>query len=92
MTLVTVERPKISDKLHTDLQIIRTDLIAELDATSLYEAQIENLFNIEAKEVIQHILLEEKEHISELICILMKLDKEQEEKFTEVNPDTCIAH
>lgn len=92
MTLVTVERPKISDKLHIDLQIIRTAMIAELDATSLYEAQIENLFSKEAKEVIHHIMLEEKEHIAELQCLLMKLDKEQEEKFTEVVPETCIAH
>lgn len=91
MTLASVERPKTTDKLHNDLEIIRTALIAELDATSLYEAQIDNLNNDIAKIVIKHIILEEKEHISELQCLLMKLDKDQEEKMTEVNATTCIA-
>lgn len=91
MTLVSVERPKTADKLHNDLEIIRTALIAELDATSLYEAQIDNLNNNVAKKVIYHILMEEKEHISELNCLLMKLDKEQEDKMSEVNATTCMA-
>ncbi len=91
MSLATVERPKTTDKLHNDLQIIRTAMIAELDATSLYEAQIDNLNNPDAKKVLWHILLEEKEHISELQCLLMKLDKEQEDKMSEVNAATCLA-
>lgn len=91
MTYVLVERPKTTHKLHYDLEIIRTALIAELDATNLYEAQIDNLNSEEAKKVIKHIMLEEKEHISELTCLLMKLDKEQEDKMAEVNAITCIA-
>lgn len=90
MTLVSVERPKTVNKLHSDLQIIRTAIIAELDATSLYEAQIDNLNNPDTIKVVRHILLEEKEHISELICLLVKMDKEQEEKFTDIPTDTCI--
>ena len=92
MSLASVERPKTTNKLHNDLEIIRTAIIAELDATSLYEAQIDNLNDKGAKAVITHIMLEEKEHISELQCILMKLDKDQEEKMTEVNAETCMAH
>ncbi len=91
MTLASVERPKTTNKLHNDLQIVRTALIAELDATSLYEAQIDNLNSEDAKKVIVHILLEEKEHLAELQCLLMKLDKEQEDKMSEVNAKTCIA-
>jgi rubrerythrin len=91
MTLASVERPKTTDKLHIDLEIVRTALIAELDATSLYEAQIDNLNSELAKQVIHHIMLEEKEHISELNCLLMKLDKDQEDKMSEVNAETCIA-
>lgn len=91
MTLASVERPKTTDKLHNDLEIIRTALIAELDATSLYEAQIDNLNSDIAKNVIGHIISEEREHIAELYCLLMKLDKDQEEKMTEVNAATCIA-
>lgn len=91
MTLASVRRPKTMNKLHNDLEIVRTAIIAELDATSLYEAQIDNLNSEDAKKVIYHILLEEKEHISELNCLLMKLDKEQEDKMSEVNASTCIA-
>lgn len=92
MSLASVERPKVTNKLHNDLEIIRTAMIAELDATSLYEAQIDNLNSDIAKKVIQHIMLEEKEHISELSCLLMKLDEEQEDKMSEVDTSTCIAH
>lgn len=92
MSLASVERPKTTSKLHNDLEIIRTAMIAELDATSLYEAQIDNLNSDIAKKVIRHIMLEEKEHIAELQCLLMKLDKEQEDEMSEVNPSTCIAH
>lgn len=92
MTLASVERPKTTNKLHNDLEMIRSATIAELDAISLYEAQIDNLNNEEAKKVIRHIMLEEKEHLAELQCLLMKLDKEQEDKMSEVNAKTCIAH
>ncbi len=91
MTLVSVERPNTIDKYHNDQQMIRTALIAELDATSLYQAQIDNLHSEDARKVIKHIINEEKEHIAELQCLLMKLDKIQEEKMTEVNPSNCIA-
>ena len=91
MSLASVERPKISHKLHYDQEVVRTALIAELDATNLYQAQLDNLNSEEAKKVIEHIILEEKEHISELQCLLMRLDKDQEEKMSEVNASTCIA-
>ena len=91
MSLAFIERPKTTDKLHYDQEMVRTALIAELDATNLYQAQLDNLNSEEAKKVIEHIMLEEKEHISELQCLLMKLDKDQEEKMSEVNASTCIA-
>ena len=91
MTLVSVERPEKISILHNDQEMIRTALIAELDATSLYQAQLDNLDSEYAKKVIKHIMDEEKEHIAELQCLLMKLDTMQEEKMMEVNPLTCIA-
>ncbi len=91
MTLVSVKRPGKISVLHNDQEIIRTAIIAELDATSLYQAQIDNLNSEEAKRLIKHIMDEEKEHSAELYCMLMKLDKIQEEKMVEVNPSTCIA-
>ena len=91
MTLVSLTKPEIKWKINYDQDLIRSALIAELDATSLYQSHLENLNDEVAKKVVQHIMDEEKEHIAELQCLLMKLDKTQEEKMTEVNPTTCIA-
>jgi rubrerythrin len=92
MSFAAVERPKITHKLHYDQEIVRTAIIAELDATSLYQAQLDNLNSEEAKKVIEHIIDEEREHIAELYCLLMRLDRIQEEKMTEVNASTCMAN
>ncbi len=92
MTLVSLTKPEIKHKDHFDQDLIRSALIAELDATSLYQSFIDNLNSEDAKKVIEHIMLEEKEHISELQCLLMKLDKEQMDKMEEVNAATCIAN
>lgn len=91
MTLVSLTKPEVKVKQYYDQDLIRSALIAELDATSLYQSHLENLNDEAAKKVIQHIMDEEKEHIAELQCLLMKLDRTQEEKMMEVNPSTCIA-
>lgn len=93
MTSVEITKEKIRSigPEESDQDLIRSAIIAELDATSLYQSHIYNLHSSEAIRVITHIMEEEKEHISELYCLLMKLDKTQESKMTEVNPDTCIA-
>lgn len=87
---VTKERIESLTPEHSDQDIIRSALIAELDATSLYVSQIDNLTDIHAREVITHILEEEKEHIAELYCLLNKMDNMQEHKSTHVPSDTCI--
>lgn len=91
MTFVSLTKPEVKWKKTLDQDIIRSAIMAELDATSLYAAQIESLDSEEAKKVLHHIMLEEKEHIAELYCVLMKLDKEQMDKMSEVNATTCIA-
>ena len=93
MTLVGITKEKIGTigSQESDQDLIRSAIIAELDATSLYQSHLYNLSSSEAKKVIQHIMDEEKEHIAELYCLLMKLDRKQEEKMTEVNASTCIA-
>jgi rubrerythrin len=91
MTLVGVTKPEVKSKQHYDQDLIRSALIAELDATSLYQSHLDNLNNEIAKKVIEHIMNEEKEHIAELSCLLMKLDEMQEDKMTEINTSTCIA-
>lgn len=91
MTLVELTKPEFRVKLHYDQDLVRSALIAELDAISLYQSHLEHLNDEGAKKVVEHIMNEEKEHLAELQCLLMKLDKIQEEKMTEVNASTCIA-
>lgn len=91
MTLVEIKKPEVQWKPHYDQDYIRSALIAELDATNLYQGFLEHLYDEGAKKVIQHIMDEEKEHTAELSCLLMKLDETQAEKMTEVDASTCIA-
>jgi rubrerythrin len=92
MTLVEIKKEEVGWKPFTDQDMIRSALIAELDATSLYQSFLLHLFDEGAKKVVKHIMDEEKEHIAEFQCLLMKLDEIQTEKMTEVNPSTCIAN
>jgi rubrerythrin len=91
MTLVELTKLQPRIKLNLDQDLIRSALIAELDAVNLYQSHLENLFDETAKKVVEHIIDEEKEHVAELQYLLMRLDKTQEEKMTEVDPTTCIA-
>lgn len=92
MTLVELTKEKIKSvpPLISDRDIIRSAITAELDATSLYETQIHNLNNEKAKKVIRHIMLEEKEHVSELICLLNDIDGEQSDSIIGISDETCI--
>lgn len=56
---------------------IRLDIIAELDAVSLYEAHMEATDDERAKAVIKHVMDEEKEHIGDFMALLQYLDPEQ---------------
>ena len=90
---------KLSQK-STNQELLRAGIIAELDATSLYQSQIENTSDNESKKVLQHIMDEEKEHIAELTCVLMKQDPNQEKyikkflKSANINEIDCghISH
>jgi rubrerythrin len=91
MTLVSTTKPELRVKLHYDQDLVRSELIAELDAVNLYQSHLEHLNDETAKKVVEHIIDEEKEHLAELQYLLMRLDKMQEEKMTEVDTSTCIA-
>jgi rubrerythrin len=94
MAFIETTKHRIKDitPIYSDQDLIRSAIIAELDATSLYQSQLKSLYSEDAQKVIKHIIDEEKEHISELYCLLMKLDKDQMNKMGEVDPTTCIAH
>jgi len=68
--------PDIKGK--TIKELIRTAIIAELDAINLYEAIVENFDDKEISDIINHVIVDEKHHIGEFKEILDKLDPEQE--------------
>lgn len=64
-----------------DLEMLREDLISELDAINQYQEHIETLDNEEAIRVLEHIRDDEKEHVAELFKLIQTLDPVQAEKF-----------
>jgi len=60
-----------------DREILRTAIIAELDAINLYEEFANMTDNDDIKAVLQDIALEEKTHVGELQTLLLRADKEQ---------------
>lgn len=62
------------------LKMLRDDLVGELNAINQYQQHIDEM-NGEAKKVLEHIIADEKEHVTELTKIIRKLDSVQEEKF-----------
>lgn len=58
-------------------EILRTGIIAELDAVSLYEQLASMTDDNNLKKVFADIAKEEKTHVGEFQALLMKLDAEQ---------------
>jgi rubrerythrin len=67
-----------------DLEMLREDLIGELQAINQYEDHIFNLEDEEAVTTLEHIIEEEKEHVVELLRLIQNLDPVQAEKFKEI--------
>ena len=78
--LTKEKSPNLSQKSN-NLSFIRSAIVAEADAVDLYQSQIENTTDDESKKVLTHIMDEEKEHIAELACVLIKQDPTQEKYF-----------
>jgi len=64
-----------------DLEMLREDLIGELQAINQYQEHIESLESEEAVTTLGHIIEEEKEHAAELLKLIQSLDPVQAEKF-----------
>jgi len=64
-----------------DLEMLREDLIGELEAINQYQAHIDSMDNEEARRVLEHIRDDEKEHLAELTKLIQKLDSIQAAKF-----------
>ena len=63
------------------LEMLRDDLMGELQAINQYQEHINAIDNEEARHVLEHIRDDEKEHVAELTKLIRKLDPTQEEKF-----------
>jgi rubrerythrin len=67
-----------------DLEMLREDLVGELEAINQYHEHMLVLENEEAVTTLEHIIGEEKEHVAELLKLIQKLDPIQAEKLKEI--------
>jgi len=67
--------------IQDDLDMLREDLMSELQAINQYQEHILSLENEEAVSTLEHIIEEEKEHVAELLRLIQNLDPVQAEKF-----------
>jgi rubrerythrin len=67
-------------ELTADLQTIRENLADELLAINRYEEQAFSLSDEEAKEAVQRIVEDKKDHVARLLRLLQRLDVKQREK------------
>ena len=67
-------------ELQADPQTLRQNLAEELESINRYEAQAFTLSDEHAKEVVQRIVDDKKEHVTRLLEVLHKLDVKQRER------------
>jgi len=77
------EETDIEGGRELDLEMLREDLVAELQAINQYQEHIESLEDEEAIRVLEHIRDDKKEHVAELFKLIQKLDPAQAEKFSK---------
>ncbi len=79
MSEIPINRAKVS-KENIDKEILRTGLIAELDAINLYEQLAASTDNKDLKDILMDIAKEEKTHVGEFQALLLRMDKQQVEE------------
>jgi rubrerythrin len=79
MSEIPVSLSKVS-KENIDKEILRTGIIAELDAINLYEQLAAATDNEDLKDILMDIAKEEKTHVGEFQALLLRLDKQQVEE------------
>ncbi len=63
------------------LEMLREDLVGELQAINQYQEHIDSMDDEESIKVLEHIRDDEKEHVAELTKLIQKLDPIQAEMF-----------
>ena len=79
MSDIPISLSKVS-KENIDKEILRTGIIAELDAINLYEQLAAATDNEDLKDILLDIAKEEKTHVGEFQALLLRLDKQQVEE------------
>jgi rubrerythrin len=64
-----------------DLEMLREDLVGELQAINQYQEHIDTIDDEDARKVLEHIRDDEKEHVAELTKIIQKIGPLQAEMF-----------
>ena len=64
-------------------EILRSAIIAELDAINLYEQMADMTLNAKIRRVLLDIAREEKTHVGEFQALLLTEDKEQARELEE---------
>lgn len=67
-----------------DLEMLREDLIVELQAINQYHGHVLILENEEAVTTLGYIIEEKRKHVAELLRLIQNLDPIQAEKFKEI--------
>jgi|GEM_PF-2251744 rubrerythrin len=70
-------RPNVDNNDLTTLELLRINLIGELEAINQYERHARITTNPEASMLFQEIANDERHHVAELMHLIMDLDPEQ---------------
>jgi rubrerythrin len=82
LSKIPISLEKIA-KEDVDKEILRTAMIAELDAVNLYEQMAALTENKRIKTILLDVAKEEKTHVGEFQAMLLLNDKEQEEELVK---------
>jgi rubrerythrin len=82
LSKIPIDLSKVS-KENLDREILRIGIIAEYDATSLYEQLAAMTKNKDIKKVMLDVAKEEKTHVGEFQALLLRIDKEQVKELEE---------
>jgi rubrerythrin len=82
LSTIPVDLQKVSDE-DIDKEILRAAIIAELDATNLYEQMASLTKNEDIKTVLLDVAKEEKTHVGEFQALLLKFDPQQKKELEE---------
>lgn len=82
LSKIPLDLQKVSDE-DIDKEILRTAIIAELDAVNLYEQMAALTKNKDIKVVLLDVAKEEKVHVGEFQTLLLKFDPEQGKELEE---------